>query len=337
MPSGLLRVVGTFDLGQFWPQGTSDADTVKVKVDAGAFSFRPHPSAQFSVTHAFDNAIVKGKTSKPAIEKEQIIIRLQGVDAPELHFQPMPVVQKKNQTPQQAAGWKKWSHDYRQPFGESSTIELGQELMKHGAGEIDCRVETAVDTPDEVFDTYGRLVGDIIVPSAGDLNVNQWLAENGWAYPTFYASMTPSEIEVLRRLAGQAKTGKLGLWRFASNMVRAQDFDTALVFRGKGARPNPAADRGKVVLPKLYRRLSTWVVSNRSKMVAGSFLSYLADKPDELHLTGDFLQQGPTAAAIHRLTEFIGANGAFRASPADLIFREAPSRLVNPNGSSVTW
>ena len=76
----------------------------------------------------------------------------------------MPVVLKKNQNPQQAAGWKKWSHDYRQPLGETATIALAEGLAEQG--EVQCRVETAVDAPDEVFDR---------------------LAEHGWAYPTFYA------------------------------------------------------------------------------------------------------------------------------------------------------
>jgi hypothetical protein len=120
-------------------------------------------------------------------------------------------------------------------------------------------------------------------------------------------------------------------------MVREQDFDAALLFRGKGAQPNPAGDRGRVVLPKLFRRLSIWVVNRRAKMVSGSFLSYLSERPDELHLTDDFLQQGPTAAQVHKLTEFIDTKGAFKKSPADLVFREAPSHLVGPGGAAVKW
>jgi len=52
MPSGLLRVDGTFDIGQFWPTGTSDADTV--------------------VTHAFEGAKSKGQGMKTVIEKGKI-------------------------------------------------------------------------------------------------------------------------------------------------------------------------------------------------------------------------------------------------------------------------
>ena len=38
--TGLLRVEGSVDLSQFWPDGDSDADTTKVlvQVDAGSFT-----------------------------------------------------------------------------------------------------------------------------------------------------------------------------------------------------------------------------------------------------------------------------------------------------------
>ena len=47
MPAGLLEVDGSIDLAQFWPVGSSDADTSQIHVDvgAGAFRFRPNPGA----------------------------------------------------------------------------------------------------------------------------------------------------------------------------------------------------------------------------------------------------------------------------------------------------
>jgi hypothetical protein len=35
MPQGLLKVAGSIDLNQFWPQGESDADTTKILVTVG--------------------------------------------------------------------------------------------------------------------------------------------------------------------------------------------------------------------------------------------------------------------------------------------------------------
>ena len=170
-------------------------------------------------------------------------------------------------------------------------------------------------------------MGDLILTDAGDLNVNRWLCENGWAFPTFYASMTDDEITTLRNLAVRAKSSKLGVWRSTGNMVREQDFDVTMTFRGKGAQPNPASDRGKVLLPKLFRRLSTWVANKRSKMAPASFLAYLAQKPDELHLTDEFLQQG-TGGSSH--TRLDGVHWGQRRVPRKPVGPGLPRGAVPP-------
>jgi hypothetical protein len=61
MMQGLLEVRGTIPLEQFWPEGESDADTTKVKVEVGvdSFRFRPHSGAQFQPTQAFEGAKVR--------------------------------------------------------------------------------------------------------------------------------------------------------------------------------------------------------------------------------------------------------------------------------------
>ena len=89
MATGRLEVRGTVDLTQFWPTGSSDADTTKILVSTqpGAFRFRPRPGAQFQTTNVFDGATVRGRVNKPAIDNQgRITIRLQGLDAPELHY-----------------------------------------------------------------------------------------------------------------------------------------------------------------------------------------------------------------------------------------------------------
>ena len=90
-PKGLLEVQGTIDVTQFWPAGHSDADTAKILVTIATDSvrFRENDTRPFRVTHFLDGATVgvpsNGKR-KPAINaKGQLTIRLQGIDAPELH------------------------------------------------------------------------------------------------------------------------------------------------------------------------------------------------------------------------------------------------------------
>src|SRR5262249_8124173 len=89
-PMGRLRVTGTIDVGQFWPGGESDADTTKVLVSVSdGFEYHGDPAHAFRPTHAFDGAEVHGKIRKTVLDnKGRVTIRLQGIDAPELHYQP---------------------------------------------------------------------------------------------------------------------------------------------------------------------------------------------------------------------------------------------------------
>ncbi|HEV7599315.1 MAG TPA: thermonuclease family protein, partial [Bradyrhizobium sp.] len=189
---GILTVTGTIDSAQFWPKGLSDADTAKIIVrvtGASSFSFQKAPGAPAKPTNAFAGAFMKGSDSidkktgkkrKPKMvinSKSQITIRLQGIDAPELHFRPPS------------------GHiNLRQHFGESATIALATFLKSLGASPIPCRVVTRVNKPNDVFDKYGRFIGDILVrKGAKEINVNHWLVEQGWAFPSFYDSMMVQE------------------------------------------------------------------------------------------------------------------------------------------------
>ncbi len=86
--AGVLRVKGTIDLAQFWPDGESDADTTKIKVEVGANSFSFAADGKtFKTTQAYFGTVVRGASSDPVIDKQgRITVRLQGIDAPELHY-----------------------------------------------------------------------------------------------------------------------------------------------------------------------------------------------------------------------------------------------------------
>src|SRR5262245_53543421 len=156
---GLLRVKGSIDISQFWPTGKSpnilsDADTVHVQVDpATSFVF------DGNVTRAFDFAWIQTRKNKDGSRSPiyvivsqrtadaHIKIRLQGIDAPELHYR---VDQKKQEV--------------RQNWGKRAALELRKFLEARTSGtKIDCHVETIVNSPADVFDIYGRFVGDIMI------------------------------------------------------------------------------------------------------------------------------------------------------------------------------
>src|SRR5947209_3081865 len=115
---GLLRVTGKLEVAQFWPSGGSDADTVIVQVTVNSFEFSPDPAqTPFKVTHVFEGAVVKGKQSKPPIHGGKITIRLQGIDATELHYEALLLTPQKLK----AKGFKLKNNGtrFRQFFGET--------------------------------------------------------------------------------------------------------------------------------------------------------------------------------------------------------------------------
>ncbi len=337
MPTGVLELTGTIDLTQFWPSGESDADTVKVQVSGpDAFRFTAHPGAASKITHAFEGAQVHGKVTKDAIDnKGRVTIRLQAIDAPELHYRPLaPTLNKKKPTTAQRAAFNAANGNFRQHFGETATTELFGFLIKAGPSPIKCVVRTLVDEPGDVFDTFGRFIGDIVVMIGGkEQDANQWLCENGWAFPTFYSSMTKDEIDTFTHLSETARKNKAGIWKKASSDLTP--FDPSAVFR-KGGPPDPAHDPGQVMMPKLFRRRSTFGVSVTAKMVKGSFKNYLTLEPDDCFETSDFLSQGVHAAKHRLLDEFVSPQSKFLVNAKDLVFHEMPS-TVTKNGQPAQW
>jgi endonuclease YncB( thermonuclease family) len=338
MPNGLLEVTGTLDLAQFWPAGESDGDTAKVVVGANAFKFTG-PNGIAKITHAFDGATVKGAVSKPTIDKNnQVTIRWQGIDAPELHYRPIaPTLSGKKPTATQRAAFNKVNGNFRQYLGESAPEALAKFMATFGAGPLPVVVRTQVDEPNDVFDTYGRLIGDIILsPGHNEVNANHWMCENGWAYPTYYSSMTPTEINQLQALTATAKQAKKGIWQSKANTSDLSYFDPTMVFVSHGAF-NAAKDKGKVFLPKLFRRRSTYAGCKAAKMTAANFKKYLSLEPDACFATADFLANGVTSATPRHLDEFVSTDTKFTVTAGDLVFQEGKSRVVGPDGKPVNW
>ena len=341
MASGLLEVRGSIELDQFWPAGTSDADTTKILVRVGRDSFRfskgeDHP---LRTTHAFEDAVVIGKRGRrPAVrDGGVIVVRLQGIDAPELHYRPASARRPKDRNARQSELYFEWNYEYRQPLAESATIALRGMLADAGANPAPCVVRTVVDNPSQVFDTYGRFVGDVHVTlGAESVSINHWLVATGWALPALYSSMSAEEIEgLLAAAAGPMRDGH-GVWkRLGASGAR---FDWDRRYRGKGATPADArADTGSILLPKLFRRQSTWAVNRRAEMVEGTFAGYLAARPEGCYLTKDFLEQGVEAAPHRRLDEFVATDGTVAIQAGDVVFQEEPSALRGSDGREVAW
>src|SRR5262245_59362244 len=127
-PKGLLRVVGDLDIQQFWPATrggrSSDGDTVHLRVDPQtSFVFSSSPSAGPKPTKKFVGAYVNdhGKKKQVIKSNNQITIRLQGIDTPELHYPVIGVTRH-------ASKKGKYGNEFRQPYGAGAANALHDHL-----------------------------------------------------------------------------------------------------------------------------------------------------------------------------------------------------------------
>ncbi|MCX7885815.1 MAG: thermonuclease family protein [Verrucomicrobiae bacterium] len=309
----LLQVEGSLDLRQFWPNGNSDADTIKVTLDLAKhpFQYRRAPGEPFKITHAFDNARVENIR---VIQKNSLSVRLQGVDAPELHYQPQ---------------------NYRQPYAQTAVVALAARLAKAKTNPLPCLVQTNnVATPNDVFDKYGRFVGDIIVTiNKKRLNLNLWLLAQGYALPSFYVSMSNDEIRACRAAARKG-LAKGRTWKLLSRAILP--FNPKLTLR-KNQPFDPAADKAPFILPKLFRRQCLWWNQRQAGKTTDDFLRHLTKSKTKIAAyTEDFLVNG-TKAATHPFASFF-ANETFQPAPDEIVFLEDPSTLIGPDNKPVlTW
>jgi endonuclease YncB( thermonuclease family) len=333
----VLVVEGSIDLKQFWPEGDSDADTAHVLVDA-AKSFR----IEGTLTRAFDFAWVQtAKDTKTGrrVPKYVIVsqtkpdahikVRLQGIDAPELHYRVDP--KKEN---------------VRQHWGKRAALELASFLRGRNGGKtvIPCRVVTRVDNPSDVFDMYGRFVGDIEVKDNGGwLDINQWLVEKGWAFPTHYNSMQIDEIEAINAAWKLANDGAgAGITR--SITPRASDSMYGLPAGRPGDNPQEAqADKGELCLPKMFRRLTAF---REDANGAGTLEQFLAAKKGDLVID---LRLFRTLSVMARknpekyrvpmtpLHKLVTDGNRLDGEPTALVFVEAEAALKNSSGKVTSW
>ena len=325
MFKGLLRVSGTIALSQFWPAGGSDADTASVTVNAKSFEFSLDPSKKpFRQTRVFEGAQI-GK--KSVIHGGKVTVRFQGIDAPELHFPPM--VPKK--------GLMGNGTKYRQLQGETSTDKLERFITSGRPQTVGCQVVTRIDKPDDAFDLYARLIGDILVDTgAKQVNLTHWLAQNGWAYPSYYNSMLPSEVNALRKLCDQARAKGRGIWPFLTKVVGAPDL--TLTFRPGGPfnTKEEQADKGHVVMPKFFRRRLRYAILRLNKLPPTTFREYLkSDKTAKWTTRAAFLKNPNMKPPKNTLADLLTAGDVVQPGPGDLVFFEAPARLTK-NGKPVT-
>lgn len=336
-PKGLLTVIGSLDISQFWPatkgSNSSDGDTVHLKVDPNtAFLFKASPKAKPKITKKFIGAFVMdhGKKKKAITAKSEIKIRLQGIDTPELHY---PAIGKVHPSKKGT-----YTNEFRQPFGASAANALHKHLqsfLETGSGTvIHATFVTQINTANEAVDSHGRFVGDILVGTTAAKSINTWLVENGWALPLFYDSMTDKEVQTL---VDAWKIGK----KIAARPEKSLRKPLQPFVPGRSVGNAKLPDRAKLNIPKIFRRQAQFWTEVAGPLTRLEFVDRLKEgikgKPDKAFRLDYFLKNFKHLDPKKRVTlvSKIGSQGETLFSPEGLIFKEDPATLLDANGQTV--
>jgi len=333
---GTLKVIGKIELKQFWPDGLSDADTssVLIAVDQDSFYFRKSNSSPYRKTKVFTNASVVGKSKAKLVKNNHIKVRLQGIDAPELHYKAPPLMASPSVTADIRKNYNAKNKEFRQNLSESATFALRKLLRSIDKTEVECEVLSHnVDHPREVVDTYGRFVANLVVKKKNKkYDLNLWLAREGWVVPTFYSSMSNSEIQDLIKAAKTGKKKKNRIWKFLS--TDTGKFKYSLQLRKNVTDFTSGDDNGALIMPKLFRRQTGYEMQRKVKLFEGTFTDFLAKSKDPFFKTADFLQEGNQAKRSY-LDDHM-KNKKFLLGPEDMVFEEKYSNVIDANGNPVT-
>ena len=339
--SGTVEISGIIDLNQFYYRGgKSDADTVKLELSVESVKFKDSDDAAWQENlEVYHEALVRGK---PIIDSnERMTIRLQGVDATELHYVARRDISEKDMTQEQKDHWN--NGQFRQKYSAKATHKFTNFLAKYeevqGLEYIRATFVSKVDEPDDLIDVYGRAVGNIILKdeNGNTEDANHWLVKEGWAFPAFYNSMSKDEINTILAFAKDAEANGKGMWPdYSADIV---PFDPNLRLPKKH---EPLVeideDTGPIIFPKIFRRQVYYEVNKRAKVNSFPTLKeYLVgkNKRDPCHTLEDFLKDGDSAERKN-FTDLIDNSDTFTKKPYDVVFVENDSKIVDHLGNALT-
>jgi endonuclease YncB( thermonuclease family) len=323
---------GSIDLSQFWPAGKSDADTSKLVVDLkSGIRVRQSPAEKALPTKVYNTAYARvNGQKKPLINaSNQVVVRLQGLDAPELHARPRPM---------KGPDGKPWSlaglglvKDYRQAQGETATVILSGFLNKHTNtnGVVSCQFVTYLrpgEGPASAIDMFGRFVGNIEIKKSV---LNLWLLKNGVALPAIYSGMD-LDNETTPVLEAWASGRTKGIVPYYARAFGT--FSPTRIYRAK-AWPEP--EKAKFVHPKFFRRQVSWYAYSKAKFFKGTFAAFLKTSTEQVMLLDDYLdgQDSAQVLAIHD-PKIMNASGLV-IDPEKVVFKESRSQIFRKSGTPI--
>jgi endonuclease YncB( thermonuclease family) len=350
--SGIIKISGKILFSQFFGEkteidgrsvwGGSDADTCKLTLNSNPIKFQSSPDSSWQDNiRLFDKAFsYEEETGKRIniigtdLDNSKIIkIRLQGLDAPELHYRAIKGDTFLYDDKLSVFNTIKEAFDLRQAFGAKAANKLVEFLKEYSTNEkfVNAYALSSIDKPSQLIDKFGRAICDIYVYNDDEnngINVNQWLVKEGWAFPDFYDSMSNEEITTLRKLGNDAGNQKAGMRNFLSNSLL--DLDYNLLLDKENAKQIIDNENGKLNLPKFFRKQVDWKILGNSGSKVKNLKKFISNRKTICYKVDEFLEKRNNAE-IYQLSDFISEDGIISVGPGDLVNIESESVLEAPN------
>lgn len=283
-PVGFVWITGELVVAGYAPDGDSvrfvPTDLATVRRLAGADRLEPDP------------------------DDGSLQLRLDAVDAPELHFQgeSQPLAEPARDQLLALVGFSAVTYDE----GTEGTVASAEPARVPAA--IAASTVEANGRPVAVL-FAGAGPGDRADGEAVELlddevsrSVNAELARTGAAYLTVYNTTPPSVRALFTELCRTARGRRAGVW--------ADDRSAGFTVTDQGS----VGPQGQLVLPKVFRRVTTWLASDTTQDLP----RWLAEGGDE----DDAVQVGDRETTLAALITQDGDTIALTVDVLDLLFLE---------------
>lgn len=353
---GKVKITGKIYLDQFFSLGgRSDADTLRLYVNPESVEFRKNEKAEwqrrltlFNKAYYFDEEVKSWKKivikDRGRSDQEYIKIRLQGIDAPELHCLANQANLRLSSTHYRNFTSLNAIFEYRQHWGARAARELAtflnsESFTEEGVKFVKGYAISSVDTPSNLFDKFGRAVADIVIIDRKnrDINLNQYIVRKGWAFPDYYDSMSNDEIEALIENNKDALNKPTGIR--SSYTKELVPFNFNLFYQEEEeVQSDIEKDKGPLNLPKFFRKQLDYEVliksgnkkDRESHPELRTLKNYIKYRGNECYKLEEFLEKRHCAKK-YSLSEFIDENGYMHTEPGSLVNIESDSRIESIN------
>jgi hypothetical protein len=353
---GYVEVQGTVDLKQFWPHGGSDADTVKFIPDLTTAFWvngltRIAVGDQFKIGGVYlkeddDPRIEKFKAIMKGSSKEYFTVRLQGIDAPELHYFP-------NFRDDDFDGvWSTWidkkiwaRQSFRQPYAKLCTDFLINDARRildldkptTESMPVKAKLVADGDSIHAVIDPYRRVIGKVeLINDSASVVINDLALKQGFAFCSFYSSMTLTEIDRLFSLFKTHADGKTKSTLVRNMSKRLHHFEASL-WTSASAADDDRDDNNSDVFPqkcfdpKIFRRCVDWIGLRQVYPTTPPLLRHMQGSDEQVVLIGDFrAANGDWDAATKRtLGSLIKDDGSLDYDAGTIVFKANQAKIVD--------